>query len=366
MARLKARWRVLAAALAVAGVVTGAVAVGAAQSSVPMRLAPLRTDLLIASMLRAIADGKPISGHVSAHVDLGLPALSTQGLPNLPVGAAGILASLSGDHRLRVWRSPDGLRISELLPTSDRSLYVNRSAAWFWDFSSYTAYYVKRPGGAGNDFQLTDPIALARQALDACSQTTSVRVGSGTRVAGRSAYPILIEPKTKKTLVRLVEIDVDATERLPLRVAVYSQKRSAPPLWVAFTQVSFDRIDPSTYRFTPPPGAKVRNLVRYGMGEGSAVASHAPLLPGAHLPRVRTAGEEAPMVFGSGWASIVAIRVPGRAERRMQAAGFDPTQFLPFSGPLFSIRLLDRGDHRWLIYGLVPQSALAAMENRLH
>jgi len=71
-------------------------------------------------------------------------------------------------------------------------------------------------------------------------------------------------------------------------------------------------------------------------------------------------------VFGSGWASIVAVRVPARAELRMQAAGFDLAQFLPFSGPLFSIRLVDRGDHGWLIYGLVPQSALVAVENRLH
>ena len=36
-------------------------------------------------------------------------------------------------------------------------------------------------------------------------------------------------------------------------------------------------------------------------------------------------------------------------------------QLLPFSGSLFSVRLVDRGDHAWLVGGFVPQSALIAM-----
>ena len=77
-------------------------------------------------------------------------------------------------------------------------------------------------------------------------------------------------------------------------------------------------------------------------------------------------GQGAPQVFGAGWASVIALRTPAVSELRMQMAGFDITRFLPFSGPLLSIRLVDRGDHGWLLYGLVPQSALVAVENRLH
>lgn len=375
MSGLKARWRLLAAVLAGGLLLSGVVTAVAVQASSSVRLAPIATDQLIASALRAIADGRPISGHVSAHVDLGLPSLPTEGLPNTLGGAAGFLSSLSGNHRLRVWRSADGLRLTELLSTSERSVFVNRSAAWFWDFSSYTAYEVKRPGGARDEpFQLTDPLALARMALDACSPTTAVRVETGTTVAGRPSYPLLIEPRSARTLVRRVEIDIDATERLPLRVAVYARGRTAAPLSVAFTQVSFSPIDPATYRFSPPPGAKVRNITPRTEGGGGGGYGSSSAAPPAKAPLTSAPSPKHPFehgqsdarVYGTGWASVVALRTPAISELRMQMAGFDFTQFLPFSGPLLSIRLVDRGDHGWLLYGLVPQSTLAAMESRLH
>ena len=395
MTRLKTRWRLLAALLAGGILVGGAVAVAAAQVSTPVRLAPVAADQLIASTLRAIADGRPISGHVSAHIDLGLPSLPTEGLPSNLGGAAGFISSLSGNHRLRVWRSADGLRVSELLPMSERSLYVNRSAAWFWDFSSFTAYVVHRPAGAAREpFELADPLAIARHALESVTPTTAVSVGRSVSVAGRPAYALDLEPRTAGTLVQRVEIDIDATERLPLRVAVYARGRSAAPLSVTFTQVSFAPINAATYRFTPPPGAKVRNITPFAEGGGGAGGSASsgggsasgsasygaggygsssatmPAIPARKAPLTITHPLEqdqgVPRVFGSGWASVVAIRTPAVSELRMQMAGFDITRFLPFSGPLLSIRLVDRGDHGWLLYGLVPQSTLVAVENRLH
>jgi len=377
MSRLKARWRLLAAVLAGGVLVTGAVAVAAAQVSPPVRLAPIATDQLIASTLRAMAERRPISGHVLAHVDLGLPSLPTEGLPNTLGGTAQFLASLSGNHRLRVWRSAGGLRVTELLATSERSLYVDRSAAWFWDFSSYTAYVLQRPAGKGTGnepFALADPMAIARRALDTISPTTAVSVGLSALVAGRPAYALILEPRTAGTLVRRIEIDIDAAQRLPLRVAVFARGRGAAPLSVSFTQVSFAPISASTFRFTPPPGAKVRNVTpRGGAGGGAGFGSNISALPTAE----RTAsgvrqenpsgyGGNGARVFGTGWATVIALRTPSISELRMQAAGFDFTKFLPFSGPLLSIRLVDRGDHGWLVYGLVPQSTLVAVENRLH
>jgi outer membrane lipoprotein-sorting protein len=375
MTRLKARWRLLTAVLAGGVLISGAVAAVAAQGSSAVRLPPIATDRLIASTLRAIADGRPISGHVAANVDLGLLSLPTEGLPNSLGGAADFLTSLSGNHRLRVWRSADGLRVTEILPMSERSLVVNRSAAWFWDFSSFTAYVVHRPADARSEpFQLADPLALARMALGAISPTTAVSVGRPASVAGRPSYALLIEPRTTKTLVRRIEIDIDATERLPLRVAVYARGRSAAPLSATFTQVSFAPIDPSTYRFSPPPGAKVRNITPRGeRGGGAGFGSSSASMPAttwskAPLSQQTASGyaPDLPRVFGTGWASVVALRTPSLSQLRMQMAGFDITQFLPFSGPLLSIRLVDRGDHGWLIYGLVPQSTLAALESRLH
>ena len=64
--------------------------------------------------------------------------------------------------------------------------------------------------------------------------------------------------------------------------------------------------------------------------------------------------------FGSGWAAIVAVRAPTLQQlaQATAGAGVNVPSLLPFSGPLFSIALVPRGDHAWLMFGAVPQSAL--------
>ena len=57
MTQLKTRWRLLTAVLAGGVLISGAVAAVAAQGSSAVRLPPIATERLIASTLRAIADG---------------------------------------------------------------------------------------------------------------------------------------------------------------------------------------------------------------------------------------------------------------------------------------------------------------------
>ena len=55
----------------------------------------------------------------------------------------------------------------------------------------------------------------------------------------------------------------------------------------------------------------------------------------------------------------MAYRIPSLQQLQSAAGqGVDPLSFLPFSGPLFSVRLAVRGDHAWVLAGAVPQSAL--------
>jgi hypothetical protein len=65
-------------------------------------------------------------------------------------------------------------------------------------------------------------------------------------------------------------------------------------------------------------------------------------------------------VFGRGWSAILAVRVPSPDALRRAAAGseLNPLSFLPFSGTLFSVDLVSRGDHGWLTFGAVPTAAL--------
>jgi len=363
----------LVAGLGTVLLVVAAAAVAARPSPSP-NLPPISPEELVASTLRALARDRPVSGHLTAHLDLGLPTL-----PDVAPGAVGtdatsFLASLSGDHRLRLWSSPDGFRLAELRRASERAIFVSRTDAWAWDFDSFTAYHLGRfpegvgsPGhqGAGPVLDLVDPLAWTRKALDAITPTTRVSARGTTRVAGRDAYVLALEPRTTETLVRRIEIDIDAERRLPLRVAVYSRARRAAPISIGFTSISFADIDPSTFRFTPPPGATVRDVPRgFADGKGRKGQGIEGSSRDAYGPGEGDEGASL-RLFGHDWATIVALRTPSPADLRPSDEEFDPTSLLPLSGPLLSVRLVDREDHAWLVYGLVPQASLAAASREL-
>jgi hypothetical protein len=318
---------------------------------------------LIASTLSALAHPRPVSGQVSARVDLGLPSLPQVG-PQ-PTGLAGLIAALAGDQRIRVWASADGLRMEQLLPLAERALYVNRQGAWAWDSSSFTATHladfpaalpsmVPSLGPQAEDsqlLQLADPMALARAALDAVSPTTVVAMGSSARVAGRACYVMALTPRQADTLVGRVDVAIDAATHLPIAVDVFAKRAGSPSVSVGFTSLSFGPVDPAVYRFVPPPGATVTSPSASGPDQGFGGSSDgAPNL------------KDAVRLFGSGWSTIVAVKVPSSPLGRDLGDGVTVHDLLPFSGTLFSARLAARGDHDWILVGAVPQEALARVE----
>lgn len=362
--------------LAGALLVSTAALAGAARST--PQLPAVSAERLVANVIHAVSADPPISGAMSAHLDLGFPDLPDEG-PGQATGPAAIVASLGGDHRLRVWHSRDGARLSDLLPTAERSIIVSRTQAWVWDSSSMTAIRLGAGADPGTEAaarsaaSMLDPVQLARQALAAIDPTTRVTVAGSTSVAGRDAYVLRLEPRTAATLVGRVELYVDASRWLPLGGAVFARGAASPALSARFTSVDFGPIDPAVYRFTPPPGAKV--VTPHRSISGSDCPPGAMCLappsdadpaspPGGSARNAGTNGfiADGPDVrtFGSGWASVLAVRSPSLQQllQRTEGAGIDVPRLLPFSGTLFSVRVADRGDHAWLLFGLVPQSAL--------
>jgi hypothetical protein len=361
------RWRRAVVPVLGAVLLVGVAASVAARPSATPSLPPITPDRLIATTLRSLAQDRPVSGHLRARLDLGLPSIPDEGIGATASEAAGFLSSLTGTHRLRLWSSPDGFRLADLLQSSERAIFVSRTDAWAWDFSSFTAYHLGRRSAANHEhseLDLVDPLVLARQALDAITPSTRVSVSGTARIAGRDAYVLALEPGTPETLVGRAEIAVDAERRIPLRVAVVPRGREAAAISVEFTSISFASIDPSTFRFTPPPGATVRDLsgelAEEGVkGQGIEGSARDPYGPAGSV------GQEPARLFGRDWATIVALRGPPLSSFRSSDADFDLTSLLPLSGPLLSIRLEDRGDHTWLVYGLVPQSALVTAAREL-
>ena len=314
---------------------------------------------LVASAIRAVAANRPVSGTGLVHVDLGLPSLpSSDAAPG--TGPLGALSELSGDHTLRVWRSRSGVRIAELLPAAERAVFATRHALWLWDSSNMTASRLVTSHASGAQAPGTeasgplDPEALAAKALRAITPTTAVTVGPPATVAGRPVYPLVLRPRTSRTLVGAVEVDVDGATRIPLRVAVTARGASRPAVSFVYRSVRLGPIDASVFSFTPPPGSTVRTIRAPSPPQRHPVTA----APRRASDRVRT--------FGRGWTSIVAVRIPSLsaiAAKRPQAGGL--VRLLPYTGPLLSIRLADRADHAWVVAGLVPQSALATVDSRL-
>ena len=299
---------------------------------------------LVASTVRALGSDRPISGSVELSVDLGLPQVVDLGSQPGPLGL------LSGTHELKFWRSADGLRISDLESTGERAIFVSHGRAWAWDFASLTAYDLGHlPTPTGSIFDLLNAGSIAdavRRMLEAISGTTRVGVSGATTVAGRPAYRLAIAPRQPGTLVGAVELDIDARTRFPLALSVFARNQKTSAISLRFSSVSFDPVDPSVFDFEPPPGARVKHV---GIDTGDIDR----LL--ALTQSLRT--------FGSGWTSVIAVRVPPIAQGGI--TGALAGGFLHFQGSLVSATVAARGDHAWILAGTVPLPRLESLEPRL-
>lgn len=349
MARIaRTRTFALAVVAALALALVAGLSVGRAES--PPNLPPISADRLIASSLRALADRTPVSGTLTTHVDLGLPQL-----PDTLGGQTGPASVLLSDQTFKEWRSPDGVRVAQILPFAERVIVANRTDVWVWDSEKWTAWHVVVPRGAMPGAaqgstppqvpSLGDLEGLVQKVLQAATPYASVSVDGTTWVAGRPAYVVAMTPTSKDTLVGRTEVAIDAETRVPLQLQVFPRGSLDPAIRAGFTSVDFGPIDPAMFTFTPPSGATVKQVqlppkVRQGSTE--------PTTPG-DMPEVRT--------FGEGFGLIVAVRVTD-VPKELQP-------LFPYAGPLGSAELVNRGVHAWIVAGAVAPDVLAGVEPKL-
>ena len=93
--------------------------------------------------------------------------------------------------------------------------------------------------------------------LQQVARFATVEVAGQTKVAGRDAYQLRMTPVAEDTALGYVQAAVDGETMLPLQLEVYAKGATAPVIKFGFTSVSYDAIDPATFAFTPPAGAKV-------------------------------------------------------------------------------------------------------------
>ncbi|MGO4690040.1 LolA family protein [Glaciibacter sp. 2TAF33] len=255
-----------------------------------------------------------LSGTVEQTSKLGLPELPATDPSNKPglssgsaMDAASLLELLTGSHRARVYlNGPDQAHVQILDQLAERDMIRNGSDVWLWDSSDRAATHVTlpAPGQRGSaepqdsqaPAEAQTPAQLAKRLLAAVDPSTTVAVGADTRVAGRAAYTLLLDPRSSTTLVDSVSIAVDAETGLPLSVAVNARGQKDPAFELAFTALSLEKPAESRFSFTPPKGATVtEQTLPTGPGTGDAPAEH----QAGALPE--------PTVIGTGWDAVAAL-----------------------------------------------------------
>jgi outer membrane lipoprotein-sorting protein len=353
------RWLVPAAAAVT--IIAGGAALAAVRASADPTLPPRTAAELLVDVQTARLDG--LSGTVSQRANLGLPQLPGIG----GQGSSDLTSLISGTHTLRVWYSgPASARVALLGQLGESDIITNGHDVWTWSSKTNTATHRTLPAPTAADQNKLPlnpadlpktPQEAANAALAAIDPSTVVTTAGSARVAGRSAYELVLAPRETASLVGQVRVAIDSEKHVPLRVQVFARNAADPSIEVAFTQVSFARPGAEEFTFNPPPGAKVTE-------EKADETTAKPATPDATAPKPSAA------ILGKGWTTVLVARGPGVPGTTDPQGGVNGLlRSLPpvagawgsghmLSSNLFSVLLTDDG--RVLVGAVSPQRLIEA------
>jgi outer membrane lipoprotein-sorting protein len=214
------------------------------------------------------AETAQLSGTVQVDADLGLPDMGgmLNGVLSGLDGPAGQLAGLAtGDSTLRVAvDGPDRQRFGVVNGSDEFTVIHNGDRLWAYDSSSNTVYEAELPESSDAAEDAPDwsggltPQEAAGQLLAAAGEQADISVDGTARVAGRSAYQLLVEPRDSGSGITEARISVDGETGVPLAVTVEGE--SGRLLDVAFSRIDYAQPPGGNFDFTPPSDAEVLRL----------------------------------------------------------------------------------------------------------
>ena len=378
MARTRQRWL---PALLIPLALAIAVLFGSVQAGATVSLPPKTAEEILAMIART--EVRALSGTVQQTAELGLPEVPTPG-PGIAPGAVSALEFLTGSHTARVYvDGPLRARLQVLDQMAERDVVINGVDAWFYNSRDNSATHLTVPAKPtvpeksephmlppdmpAPDMPTPDmptPEAMASRFLASVDASTEVTAAESTTVAGRSAYSLVLNPRSNETLVDSVTINVDSETGLPLGVEVRANGQAEPAYSLAYTQLDLSTPDAGLFNFTPPPGATVTEKVLPAKPVPSMALPSAPIPDHARpVPDVRGLGAS---VTGNGWDSVVSLPA-GSAPAELTSNPQLSQALQPVGGgralttSLLNVLILDDGR---VFAGLVPldrlQSAAAA------
>jgi len=316
MTRTWPRW--VPAAVVPAVIAAGAL-VGSSYASAGVNLPDKTPEQVLAMIGESTVTA--LSGTLEQSAQLGLPQLPTGGSGGGGSGgggaggAAAALELLTGSHTARIYLDgPTNVRAQVMDQLAERDVVRHGDDVWFYASENNTVTHVTLPAeaagkpGAGQNAagkdaavpgEVQTPAQLAQRMLTAIDPSTQVTVGRDTMVAGRSAYDLVLTPKTSGTLVGSVSIAVDSATGLPLSVDIQARGQAKPAFRLAFTHLTLTAPATERFTFTPPPGATVQEQALPSLPTKGAK-------PGATGPLGRPAMTQ-PTLSGTGWDAVIVL-----------------------------------------------------------
>ena len=320
---MTATWLRWTPAVAVPAVIAAGVLAGSLPASARDPL-PEKTPAQVLAMIGQ-HQTKSFSGTVEQSSELGLPDVPQVG-PTSGAGTGSLAELLTGPHSARVYiDGPSKARIQVMDRMAERDAVRQGNELWLYNSKDNTATHVTLPAAASKESRSHDmhagvatPEELAAKMLDKLDGSTEVAVAGDTEVAGRTAYNLVLTPRSDVTLVGSVAVAVDGENGMPLSVEVRARGQQEPAFRTAFSNLTLGAPDASLFNFSPPPGASVKELAVPAPSHGKADRTDKGLAdrnPGSKDPADRDSAHKgmrghAPKVTGSGWERIVGIPAP--------------------------------------------------------
>ena len=318
---MTATWLRWTPAVAVPAVIAAGVLAGSLPASARDPL-PEKTPAQVLAMIGQ-HQTKSFSGTVEQSSELGLPDVPQVG-PTSGAGTGSLAELLTGPHSARVY--VDGLskaRIQVMDRMAERDAVRQGNELWLYNSKDNTATHVTLPASKesrSHDMPagVATPEELAAKMLDKLDGSTDVAVAGDTEVAGRTAYNLVLTPRSDVTLVGSVAVAVDGENGMPLSVEVRARGQQEPAFRTAFSNLTLGAPDASLFNFSPPPGASVKELAVPAKPSGTkdlADKNRTDRNLGSKDPANKDAANKdlrghAPTVTGSGWERIVGIPAP--------------------------------------------------------
>lgn len=318
------------------------------------------SDLSLLALLAKVraSDSVGYSGYAESRGTLGLPKI-----PRL----SGIDDLLSGTTQMRVWYAgPTRFRVDEIGLIGETDTYVGDGGSWRWESDERRATLivglqpVRLP--RGGDLL---PADLGRR-LAAAARPSELHRLPPRRIAGRTALGVRIVPRDPATTVGRVDLWVDRSTGLPLRVEV-SGRAAAPTLITSYLDLRIGRPALRLTEFHPPADASIDTTAAPDLA--AAVDRYAPyVLPPAiaGLPRrARVAGvggSGGTATYGDRYTLLTVLPLPsGIGSSILESLKGPPARLLTIAGapaaalptPLVNALVLSADSGYFLLAGSV-------------